>query len=221
MIPQHHTTPIEKTAHYSTLGEASKKVKYLWIVCHGYGQLAKHIIHKFSTIYSEAHLFIAPEGLSRFYWNEEKGQVGASWMTKENRLQEIADYTDYIDQLYSHYKPLCSPDVKVVGFGFSQGVATVWRWMMEKKPALSSLIMWAGMTPEDLSYKEDKSYLAAIRIFLVYGLSDQYLTPKRIRFQKDLEISQGLRIGHFEFDGVHEVHRDTLKKLLPELLNDQ
>ena len=221
MKPQHHITPIEKTAHYSTLGEATEKVKYLWIVCHGYGQLAKHIIHKFSEIYTEEHLFIAPEGLSRFYWNEEKGQVGASWMTKENRLQEIADYADYLQQLYDHYKPLCSPNVKLVGFGFSQGVATIWRWLMAKKPTAASLIMWAGMTPEDLSYKEDKDYLDTIHISLVYGLSDQYLTQKRIKFQKNLEIAQGLNIDHYSFEGEHVVHRETLKNLLPKLLGDE
>ena len=218
MKPQHHTTPIEKTAYYSTLGEANHTVKYLWIVCHGYGQLAKHIIHKFSDIHTPGHFFIAPEGLSRFYWNEEKGQIGASWMTKEDRLQEISDYADYLQQLHDHYKPLCHPQVKIVGFGFSQGVATIYRWMMAKKPPVESLIMWGGMTPEDLNYRTDASYFRNIKISLVYGLLDQYLTDKRIQFQRKVEEEQALTIKHYTFEGKHEVRREVLQQLLPHLL---
>lgn len=219
MIPNHHTTTIEKTAHYSTLGEANNKVKYLWIVCHGYGQLASQIIHKFSDIYTEEHFFIAPEGLSRFYWNEAKGQVGASWMTKENRLQEINDYVDYLQQLHDHYKTICHPAAQVIAFGFSQGVATIWRWMMAKKPSLNNLVMWAGMTPEDLDYRKDKTYLNSIRITLIYGLSDQYLTEDRIAFQRKIEEQQGLQIDHHTFEGKHVVNREVLRKLLPKLLS--
>ncbi len=221
MLPQHHTTPIEKTAHYSTLGEANTQVKYLWIVCHGYGQLAKHIIHKFSDIYTSEHFFVAPEGLSRFYWNEAKGQVGASWMTKENRLQEIEDYVDYLQQLHDHFKALCHPNVSVLAFGFSQGVATIWRWMMAKKPALQSLIMWGGMTPEDLSYRVEAPYLNTINFSFVYGLSDQYLTEGRIKFQKSIEKEQGLHIAHYSFNGKHEVKREVLKELLPKILGNE
>ncbi len=219
MTPQHHTTPIEKTAHYSTLGEANTKVKYLWLVCHGYGQLAKHIIHKFTDIHTEEHFFVAPEGLSRFYWNEAKGQVGASWMTSEDRLHEIEDYTDYLQQLHDHYKAQCNPDVKVIAFGFSQGVASIWRWIMAKKPIISSLIMWGGMTPEDLSYKELSPYFKTMHISLVYGLSDQYLTETRIQFQQNFEEQQDLDIKHYTFDGKHEIKRDTLKSLLSSLIS--
>ena len=218
MTPQHHSISFEKTAHYSTLGEASPKVKYLWIVCHGYGQLAKHIIHKFTDILSEEHFFIAPEGLSRFYWNEAKGQVGASWMTKENRLDEIKDYSNYLQQLYEQYTDKCASDVKLVGFGFSQGAATIWRWVMEKQPKISSLIMWGGMTPEDLNYTPHKEYFSDVKLSAVYGLHDQYLTQDRIDFQLNFEKEQGLDIKHYTFEGKHEVKRDILKSLLPNLI---
>ncbi len=218
MTPQHHTTSIEKAAYYSTLGEANQKVKYLWIVCHGYGQLAKNIIHKFSDIITEEHFFVAPEGLSRFYWNESKGQVGSSWMTKENRLLEIEDYATYLQALHDKYRPLCHPDVKLIGFGFSQGVATIWRWIMARKPGVSSIIMWAGLTPEDLDYTLDSAYFQNVNISLVYGLSDEYLTEKAIQFQQKVEKEQGLDISHFSFKGKHMVDRSVLKALLPQLL---
>ena len=215
---QHHKATVQKTAYYSTLGKANSKVKYLWIVCHGYGQLSSQIIHKFSDIATEEHLFIAPEGLSRFYWNESKGIVGSSWMTKQDRLDEISDYCDYLQNLLDQYLPLCSKETKVLAFGFSQGVATVWRWMMEKKPRLYALIMWAGMTPEDIDYLPYKEYLGEIAFYSIHGTSDQYLTQERVDFQKNLEKKQELDIDHYTFEGKHVVDRNTLKMLLPKFL---
>lgn len=208
--PQHHTTRIEKTAHYSTLGEANVEVRYLWIICHGYGQLARNIIHKFSDIYTPQHLFIAPEGLSRFYWNEAKGQVGASWMTSQDRLHEIDDYADYLQQLYTHNKARCHPEVQVIAFGFSQGVATIWRWLMAHQPTLTSVIMWAGLTPEDIVYLPHKAYLEKLYIELIYGTSDQYLTQERMDLQMQLERDQNLHIEHYSFEGKHQISRDFL-----------
>src|ERR1051325_10016453 len=45
---------------------------------------------------------VAPEGLSRFYLSERatERRVGASWMTREDRLAEIADYLGYLDAVY-------------------------------------------------------------------------------------------------------------------------
>jgi len=217
-LVQHHNTTIQKTAYYSTLGEANVTVKYLWIVCHGYGQLASQIIHKFSDIATEEHLFIAPEGLSRFYWNEAKGQVGSSWMTKQDRLHEVKDYCNYLQGLLDRYLPLCHKNTKVMAFGFSQGVATVWRWMIRNKPQLHALIMWAGMTPEDLNFLEDSEYLSTISIFSVHGTQDQYLTEDRVNFQLRLEKEQQLNIEHFTFEGKHLIDRTTLYKLFPSFL---
>lgn len=220
-IPNHHTTRIEKTGHYSTLGVPNNKVKYIWIICHGYGQLAKHIIHKFSSIQSDEHFFIAPEGLSRFYWNEAKGQVGASWMTKENRLEEIDDYTAYLQQLHDQYKAQCSPNVKVIAFGFSQGVATVWRWIMAKQPNIHSLVMWAGLTPEDIDYLPYQKYLGSIYTMLIYGGSDEYLTEERMAFQRTFEKEQQLKIQYRSFEGKHEVKREVLVSLLDIILSGE
>ena len=46
-----------------------------------------------------ARLLIAPEGLSRFY-HEDHESIGASWMTREERLEEIKDYLMYLDLVH-------------------------------------------------------------------------------------------------------------------------
>ena len=88
---QSHKIKFPCTAHYYTIGTPSDKIKRVFFVLHGYGQLASQIIHKFDAVMEDT-LIVAPEGLSRFYWNESKGIVGASWMTKKDRLDEIEDY---------------------------------------------------------------------------------------------------------------------------------
>ncbi len=110
MITSHKTT-VQKTAHYYTYGNLGPKVKHFWIVCHGYGQLASKIIHKFSNFDPDENFILAPEGFSRFYWQGFGGAVGASWMTKADRLDEIHDYCQYLQTLmtisnHTYRKPL-------------------------------------------------------------------------------------------------------------------
>ena len=45
-----HSIKIEKTAHYYSIGELNKQTNELWIVCHGYGQLASFFIDKFKEL---------------------------------------------------------------------------------------------------------------------------------------------------------------------------
>ena len=86
MEPISHHLSVEKTARYFTMGEGKANCQYLWIVLHGYGQLASSVIKRFKTLDPDKHFVLAPEGLSRFYWGEGfGGKAVASWMTSEDR----------------------------------------------------------------------------------------------------------------------------------------
>ena len=91
---QTHQIKFPRTAHYYTHGAAPVDCQHLLFVLHGYGQLASKMIYKFDQLDAN-YLVVAPEGFSRFYWNEKRGIVGASWMTKLDRLEEIEDYSNY------------------------------------------------------------------------------------------------------------------------------
>jgi hypothetical protein len=43
MIHEHHLT-VRRTARYHVLGDAAEAIREVWIVCHGYGQLAAEFI---------------------------------------------------------------------------------------------------------------------------------------------------------------------------------
>ena len=209
---QQHSISVQRTAHYSTIGQPGPKVKYLIIACHGYGQLAKRFIRKFDVLDPEEVLVIAPEGLSRFYWGGLDGDVVASWMTREDRLDEIEDFCNYLQNLYDYYLPQLSAEVKVVLLGFSQGCATIMRWVMRDFPKCDYLSFWGGMIPEDLDYKPHLDYFKEKDITFFRGEEDPLITPDRLTFIRQVILETGIKgIKEIPFEGKHTVERSVLK----------
>ena len=66
MVQEHHLT-VTRTARYFTLGQPGPALREVWVVCHGYGQLAEPFLAHFAEVTSPARLIVAPEALSRFY----------------------------------------------------------------------------------------------------------------------------------------------------------
>ncbi len=124
---QEHYFSTSRSARYFTLGSL-EHAGDLWFVCHGYGQLAARFLERFHPLEAEGRCIVAPEGLSRFYLTESptERRVGASWMTREDRLHEIDDYVRYLDGMYAKLAPR---QARVTALGFSQGTATVCRWV--------------------------------------------------------------------------------------------
>jgi predicted esterase len=214
---QHHQLSVARTAHFYSLGIPGPKVKQFWIVCHGYAQLADEFLENFRLLENEHTFVVAPEGLNHFYKKGFNGPVGASWMTRHQRLSEIEDYTNYLQTLYDQYLPQLPPDVRIVLLGFSQGTATVCRWMLEKRPRFHDLLLWAGLPPEDLDYSAHKEYLADKKLYLLYGTHDPFLTPDRMLMVQEIEDKNGIDFGERSFEGGHEILPDTLLELLKNL----
>lgn len=147
MRREHHL-PVSRTARYFTTGDPHAGVRELWFVCHGYGQLAGRFIRHFESIATPERLIVAPEALSRFYV-EVSGKthadthVGASWMTREDRLSDIEDYVEYLDALYAHMlASLDGASPTFTALGFSQGVATVARWLERTSVHVDRALLW-------------------------------------------------------------------------------
>jgi len=209
---QAHQLKVSRTAHYYTLGTPSKDIENLWIVCHGYGQLGSKIIHKFEGFDNGKNFIIAPEGLSRFYWGGVTGQVASSWMTSGDRLDEIEDFVNMMQVIYERYTKELSPTVKINLFGFSQGVATIIRWMMARFPRFDRIVLWAGTWPDDLDYRPHLDYFAGKNINWHCGKSDEYINEKRLQIHRDFVRKNGLKMTEYWFDGKHHIPRLTLEE---------
>lgn len=209
MISRKITVP--KTARYFLSSEPSAKVNEVVFVCHGYAQLANEFLEGFSSLYSEHRLFVAPEGLHRFYQRGGYDKVVASWMTKEDRNDDIADYVQWLDACAADVLLHCPPDVKITALGFSQGAATVSRWAAFGMTQIEHLILWCGFFPPDLS-TENKVKCRALTV--VTASNDKYMDEASEK--KNLAIVESLfaTYKHVRFEGGHELHAGTLSEVL-------
>jgi predicted esterase len=219
VISEHHLT-VKRTARYYTLGEPSRSVADVWVVCHGFGQLARPFIDEFRPIARPGRLIVAPEALSRFYLNREGGRagasarVGATWMTREDRLAEIDDYVRYLDDLFREIVGGQGNDVRATALGFSQAAATVARWLVHGTSKLDRVILWEGLLPPEIDPAgEAHDRLASTDLYLILGTSDDMLDAAQIRAQRDALERAGVRYGVLEFDGGHALDRETLERL--------
>jgi hypothetical protein len=85
LTPNEHHITVARTARYFTLGELNQNTKDIWILIHGHRHLAGKFILQFEELSKKGSFLIAPEGLMRLYIKGDYGDVGASWMTKEDR----------------------------------------------------------------------------------------------------------------------------------------
>jgi predicted esterase len=211
---ERHLT-IARTARYQQLGEPSPETRRVWFVCHGYGQLAAYFIRHFAflTDVDPATVVIAPEGLSRFYLSGNGGRVGASWMTRDDRLHEIEDHVNFLNQLAATVLSQCPPNVHVTVLGFSQGTATVGRWLAQAVFRPAHLILWAGGFPDDLAPATAQQLLQGLPLSTVIGSDDEYISIAQATRQHQQLGQFGAKTQLFTFDGKHELNRTTLEKV--------
>jgi predicted esterase len=206
-------------ARYYKLGEITPQTKKVWFVIHGYGQLAQYFIKKFSALEDPETCVIAPEGLSRFYLEDVtkrsqsgNNKVGATWMTRENRLMDIENYLTYLNSIFRKEIPN-SFSGQITLFGFSQGGATVSRWALDGKVSYDRLILWAGIFPNDMDFEKGTSLFKDKEIIEVFGDRDPFLTDSRLIEMKKLNKKLSLEPTLIEFKGGHEIDQQTLLQL--------
>jgi predicted esterase len=207
---------VPKTARYFILGEPTQDITTVWFVCHGYGQLANHFIRNFETLKAKDTLIVAPEGLHRFYWEKFSGKVVASWMTTEAREDDIIDYVNYLDLLYQEVlASLKNKQLKIVVLGFSQGSATVCRWIANKKAHVDQLILWAGSLPKDLHVEGELA--KTLKIYFVVGDADEFIKEEQVNEYRQLLAEKKRQFEIIRFQGRHEIHEATLTALAARL----
>lgn len=194
----------------------TEQTRFVWIVCHGYAQLAQFFLKKFEFLDEKQHFFIAPQGLSRFYLDNTYGRVGASWMTREDKELDLANQKAYFDAVFDPiFKDIDFDNYKLILFGFSQGVATISRMAVHKKWPFHRMILWAGGFPKDIE-KDDFAHLGqASGVISCIGKQDIYYS-EQVLAQEKVRLKQifGSRIKMHTFNGKHEVVRDELNRLV-------
>lgn len=207
MAKSNHIT-ITKTARYFTLGELNDATSEVWFVLHGYAQLASDFIEDFDVLDNGSRFIVAPEGLNRFYARGFGGKPAATWMTSEDRENEISDYVAYLDALYASLN--IPSNVKVVVLGFSQGVTTASRFIHHTTHKTDEFILYSGEIGKELS-EPVSSKIKAVKTTYITGDKDPFITPEKK--ERVYALMHELQANIIEFEGSHEVKREVLLKL--------
>jgi predicted esterase len=192
-------------------GTVTSETRYVWICLHGYGSLGKYFIKNFEFLNPARNLVIVPEGLNKFYTDEMHQRTAAHWMTREDRLDEIADYILFLESLRCKLSWDKNPDIKVIYLGFSQGVTTLIRWLATIKPRADYLLLWGGTLPDDILFDSSKEYFKKINAHFFLGDQDQWLKQENIPTYKSMLQDSGMNAEFHLFNGDHRIPEEVLQ----------
>lgn len=210
---EHRLTTSRRARYYSLGGGGS--VTSVWIVCHGFGQLASTFLQAFDGVATAERIVVAPEALNRFYLTTDAdgshaaARVGTTWMTREDRDAEIADYVDFLDAVYRQTVPA---NAMVTVLGFSQGAATAARWVGLGTSMVHRLVLWAGQLPPDIDTGALRAKLTG-SVALVCGDEDEHRPWVQLESGRARLQATGLQVQEHAFKGGHRLDRDTLAEL--------
>lgn len=197
-----------------SLDAANEKVKNLWILLHGYSQQAGEFIQQFEILNDDETMIITPEGLSRFYVKGYFGNVGASWMTKEDRMTDIMDNIHYLDSLLKKIlSKLNKHPEKVIVLGFSQGGATAGRCVSVTDFKIDHLVIYSSEFPKDISDEALIHLNEKSKTWYVYSNEDEFIDKDLFEEQFKFLEKKNFKFEKIFFEGKHEVKAEVLKKL--------
>jgi predicted esterase len=212
-----HRLTVPRSARYFSAG---KPVREVWFVLHGYGQLALPFLAEFGSLDDGGRLVVAPEALSHYYVDHRNRTVGASWMTREDRLAEIEDYVRYLDAVYADVLRVADrARVAVHVVGFSQGAATAARWVALGTARLDRVVLWGGEVPPDLPLErpEARERLARSGLTLVVGSRDEFITDKVVTRDTERLTAAGVPHRVIRYDGGHAIDERVLRQLAADV----
>ena len=201
-----------------SLGELNESTTNIWFALHGYGQLVEYFKRHFVPLVQNGRAIILPQGAHKFYLNGTEGRVGASWMTKEDRLTDIDNQRLFLNEAIS-WAAAKAPNARFHMVGFSQGVATGMRFLGYSCVSFHSLLAWAGSWPPDLDEKS-RMVLAQTTMSSWFGTTDPFIgmtkREERITLYKN---EFDLRPEVNTYDGGHTFRSDILANEINRLEN--
>ena len=223
--PRHLRVP--RTARYYVIGKPGELVRDLWIMCHGFAQLARDFASPLEPLADDTRLIVVPEALNRFYLDSHPmrtkvSRMGATWMTREDRDADIEDNVSYLDALYEHVLEELANEgaerdrMRVHALGFSQGVATVSRWAARGGAVVDHIVAWGHGFPADVNLRALAEHRPGIALDIVYGTRDRWLAPEAIAAQLAMLEASGVPHRVRTFNGGHTLSTAMLRELMAE-----
>jgi predicted esterase len=199
--------PIERTIATSTHGRylvsppASSDPAPMLIGFHGYAESAETQLERLRAIPgSDRWLIVSVQGLHRFY-ERRRNDVIASWMTRQDREQAIADNLAYVHVVADAVSREWNAAPGIVFAGFSQGVAMAFRSAVSSTGRVDGVIAAGGDVPPEI----DAVALArAGRALVCRGARDEWYSPATFENDQRRLREARVMVTPLPFDGKHE-----------------
>lgn len=172
-----------------------------WFVgFHGYAQEAIGFFECLSGVPgADAWLVASIQALHPFYASRSQ-QIVANWMTRQDRLEAIADNVAYVDRVLDALEAEFGAPRCLAFTGFSQGVAMAYRAAMLGRRAADGVIAVGGDVPPEL----DGSGRAWPRVRIIAGETDHAYTAGRVDADFARLHAMGASVEVTRFAGGHE-----------------
>ena len=183
------------------------------IAPHGYGQHPAYMMESLKPLLDsiENLCIVAPEGLSRFYIKGTDGRVGASWMTRDDRVQDIKDNIYYLNSWWDSIE--VKSETEIILLGFSQGVATAGRWLADGFGS-DKVIFHSGSIPAEWQDDAPSFNTRINKWTILRGDSDNIYPWKKPTKQLQLYLKHLVLILKANpFDGSHKMTAQHLNGL--------
>jgi predicted esterase len=167
---------------------------------HGYGEnAALHLGELRRVPGSNSWILCATQALHPFY--NKTGAVIASWMTRQDREQAIADNVDYVDQVVKAVVAEVGEVKRLVYLGFSQGAAMAYRAAASGRHTCHGVVALGGDVPPEL---ESRDLAGFPPVLLGRGSSEEWYDAAKMEHDVELLRAKNVDVRPFIFAGGHE-----------------
>jgi len=167
---------------------------------HGYGEMAEDSLEALRRLRgTEPWLLCAVQGLHPFY--RKTGDVVASWMTKFDRENALADNVRWTAAVIERIQRTHPAIERRAYVGFSQGVAMTYRAAAGAGFAGHALVALAGDVPPDVAATEMRGFPP---VLIGRGSEEQWYTEEKLADDVGVLEAHGVEVEVGRFDGGHE-----------------
>lgn len=169
---------------------------------HGYGETAEEHLKTLRRISgAERWLLCAVQGLHPFY-KKNGEEVAASWMTRFDRENAIADNVRYVASVVELLKRRHPTVERVAWVGFSQGVAMAYRAAAFSGHTSHALVALAGDVPPDVA--GEPQLPAFPPVLIGRGEDEEWYTEEQMSDDQSTLRDFGISLRTATFAGGHE-----------------
>lgn len=168
---------------------------------HGYAQSAEENLEALLGLPGiDSWHVAAVQGLHRFYRNRD-GEIGASWMTRQDREMAIEDNVRYVGAALARLKEELAVAGPLVLVGFSQGTAMAYRAAAGSGHRVDGLVALAGDVPAEIV---ERPLAGFPRVLIGRGTEDEWYTEATMKRDLELLGGAGIEVETCVFPGGHE-----------------